>query len=80
MSVQAGLNEELKEKLRALKKEFETGNQQLNILETRITELRKTLLRISGAIQVLEELNGCFMSQQPESAGQKSNKAKINSQ
>lgn len=42
-------------RLAELKREYETGQNQLAALETRAEELRATMLRISGAIQVLEE-------------------------
>lgn len=44
------------EKLNDLKKELERGQQQMALLDQRRHELRDTMLRISGAIQVLEEL------------------------
>lgn len=43
-------------RLTELRQELSTGQEQLANLEHRATELRQTLLRISGAIQVLEEL------------------------
>ena len=46
----------ISEKLNDLKKELEKGQQQMALLDQRRQELRDTLLRISGAIQVLEEL------------------------
>lgn len=38
-----------------LKAEFEKGQKQLQDLEAQATTMRQTLLRISGAIQVIEE-------------------------
>ncbi|HMV49835.1 MAG TPA: hypothetical protein PLD20_07365 [Blastocatellia bacterium] len=49
------MQEQLRNRLAELKAEFEKGQQQLQDLETQATGLRQTLLRISGAIQVLEE-------------------------
>ncbi|HXI24690.1 MAG TPA: hypothetical protein VNG71_12565 [Pyrinomonadaceae bacterium] len=49
------MQEQLQRRLEELKKEFETGQQRLRELETEQTYVRETLLRISGAIQVLEE-------------------------
>jgi len=43
-------------RLEELKKERESGLAQLSHLEQRVEELKHTLLRIGGAIQVLEEL------------------------
>jgi hypothetical protein len=42
--------------LEILREEFGRGQQQLSLLEQKRGEVRDTLLRISGAIQVLEEL------------------------
>ncbi len=47
---------QLEQRLTALKQEFESGQQMLADLQNRQAELQATLLRISGAIQVLEEL------------------------
>ncbi len=50
------MQEQLEKRLAMLKQEFETGQARLREIETQETRLRETLLRISGAIQVLEEL------------------------
>lgn len=42
-------------RLKELRSEFESGQKALAELENRQANLRNTLLRISGAIQVLEE-------------------------
>ena len=53
------MKEQLEQRLKTLRAEFETGQKSLAELESRQASLRETLLRISGAIQVLEEeLNG----------------------
>ena len=39
-----------------LQREFEAGQARLRDAELEVTRLRETLLRISGAIQVLQEL------------------------
>ena len=49
------MKEELQNRLAALTAEFETGPQRLGEVENQAASLRQTLLRISGAIQVLEE-------------------------
>jgi predicted nuclease with TOPRIM domain len=49
------LREQLQARLEELKREFETGQERLRELEMQEAQLRQTLLRISGAIQVLEE-------------------------
>jgi uncharacterized coiled-coil protein SlyX len=50
------VKEQLEERLQTLQAEFKTGQTMLAELEGRCTEVRTTLVRISGAIQVLEEL------------------------
>jgi predicted nuclease with TOPRIM domain len=50
------MRHELQNRLGVLKKEFETGQTRLRELASQESILRETLLRISGAIQVLEEL------------------------
>ena len=49
------MEEQLQKRLEQLKKDFETGQARLRELETEQAYVRETLLRISGAIQVLEE-------------------------
>lgn len=49
------MTEQLKQRLNDLKVEFEKGQQRLQELDAEATSLRNTLMRISGAIQVLEE-------------------------
>jgi predicted nuclease with TOPRIM domain len=48
-------NEQILNRLASLKKEFEAGQARLRELETEQAYVRETMLRISGAIQVLEE-------------------------
>lgn len=43
-------------RIEALRKEMEVGQHRMNDLERQLAQLRDTMLRISGAIQVLEEL------------------------
>ena len=49
------MREQLAQRLKDLKAEFESGQKMLADLETQQARLRDTLLRISGAIQVIEE-------------------------
>ncbi len=49
------MREQLEKRLQELSDEYESGAEMLVDLETREANLRETLLRISGAIQVLEE-------------------------
>jgi prefoldin subunit 5 len=58
----------MNERPAALKKELEKGQHQMALLDQRRQELRDTILRISGAIQVLEELQA--QSGQAERDGQ----------
>lgn len=44
------------QRLKELRAEFESGQKMMADLESKQANLRDTLLRISGAIQVLEEL------------------------
>ena len=50
------MKDRLEARLKELKTEFEAGQRVLADLEVQQTQTQKTLLRISGAIQVLEEL------------------------
>jgi hypothetical protein len=50
------MREQIKSRLDALRSELETGEAEYQQLQARETHLRETLLRISGAVQVLEEL------------------------
>jgi len=49
------MKQKLEQRLKELRTEFESGQKTLAELETKQMNLRNTLLRISGAIQVLEE-------------------------
>jgi len=49
------MQKHLNQRLQSLKTEYETGQKMLADLEGKQANLRDTLLRISGAIQVLEE-------------------------
>jgi hypothetical protein len=49
------VKKQLEKRLAQLKAEFESGQRVMAELETKQANLRDTLLRISGAIQILEE-------------------------
>ncbi len=50
------MREKIQHRLEELKKEFEKGQSRLRELQMQQSQLHETLLRIGGAIQVLEEL------------------------
>jgi predicted nuclease with TOPRIM domain len=52
------MKEQLQKRLQELRSEYEAGQKMLADLEAQQTNLRGTLLRISGAMQVLEEVLG----------------------
>ncbi len=56
---------QLEQRLSALRSEFESGQKMLAEYHVKQTDLRETLWRISGAIQVLEEL---MQDEEPEGA------------
>lgn len=61
------IQEQLQQRIQSLKIEYETGQKMLADLEAKQANLRDTLLRISGAIQVLEEtLNESLEEPAPE--------------
>ena len=49
------MRERIEQRLEQLKSEYESGQKMLAETEAKAAQLRDTLLRISGAIQVLEE-------------------------
>jgi uncharacterized coiled-coil protein SlyX len=49
------MEQRLQQRLQQLKSEFESGQKVLADLDAKQIEVRNTLLRIQGAIQVLEE-------------------------
>ncbi|AOW99222.1 hypothetical protein BJP34_06915 [Moorena producens PAL-8-15-08-1] len=49
------MKEQLEKRLQQLKAEYESGQKVLAELETKQANVKETLLRIAGAIQVLEE-------------------------
>lgn len=52
------MKEKLEERLQELRMEFESGQKMLADLDAQRNNVQQTVLRISGAIQVLEELLG----------------------
>ena len=50
------MREQIKNRIQALRAEYRSGQEMLSELEVRQAGLKLTLARISGAIQVLEEL------------------------
>lgn len=60
------MQDKIQQRLTELKSEFAKGQHQLEELENQAAALRNTLLRISGAIQVLEEL---VQTSSPETNG-----------
>lgn len=73
------MRDRLQTRLGELKKEFTTGQARLQELEKQQMYLRETMLRISGAIQVLEELlanegsveqNGAYSGEKQPVSGQ----------
>jgi hypothetical protein len=50
------MQDRLSERLDTLRREYEAGQSMLAELEAKQLDLRETLLRIAGAIQVIEEL------------------------
>lgn len=51
------MKQQLELRLKELRDQFESGQKMMADLESKQANLRDTLLRISGAIQVLEELS-----------------------
>jgi predicted nuclease with TOPRIM domain len=49
------MRDHIKQRIGELKKDYEAGEARLAALDREAAQLRQTLLRISGAIQVLEE-------------------------
>jgi prefoldin subunit 5 len=64
------LKTEIETRLKELKEEYQKGQGQLVALEQETAEVRNTMLRISGAIQVLEELLGKKISENSIPANQ----------
>jgi hypothetical protein len=65
----SAVKDQLQARLAELKREYQLGEGQLGELTRRETALRETLLRIAGAIQVLEELLAGAAGEPPGPAG-----------
>lgn len=50
------MNDKLKQRLDALKSEYDAGQKMLTELDTRRQEISRMMLRIEGAMQVIQEL------------------------
>lgn len=59
------MRDEMARRLEALKQEFERGQEKLRDIVRQESALRETMLRISGAMQVLEELLAADAATQP---------------
>ena len=59
------MSEQINQRLAELNQQFEQGNARLIRMERERTELRETLFRIQGAIQVLKEMSGQDNQQNP---------------
>lgn len=71
MAQTAPLRQRLEQRLKVLQAEFETGQKMLADLEAQRASLRDTMLRLAGAISVLqEELDVTPGDNQPEPAGE----------
>jgi predicted nuclease with TOPRIM domain len=64
------MKQQLEQRLNELRAEFESGQKMMADLESKQANLRDTLLRISGAIQVLEEVLAEESGQEPDKTGQ----------
>jgi predicted RNase H-like nuclease (RuvC/YqgF family) len=50
------MHDQVQVRIEALRKEMEVGQQRMQDLERQLAQVRDTMLRISGAVQVLEEI------------------------
>lgn len=63
------MKKELTTRLEVLKTEYQKGQERLAELEQETTTIRAAMLRISGAVQVLEELIAAPAAPIPEKNG-----------
>lgn len=59
------MREKIEERRAELQREFTTGQQALMQMDQQRAEMRQTLLRISGAIQMCDELLNTAPAEQP---------------
>ena len=59
------MTDQVRARLAELHREYETGQRRLQELMAQEVAVRETMLRISGAIQVLEELTGQSPAAEP---------------
>jgi len=71
------MQEQLTNRLRELKAEFEAGQAKLAEIEGQANNLRSIILRISGAIQVLEEELAKANGVEPSANTHRENKAAL---
>lgn len=64
------MSEVIQARLKELRDELAAGEEQMEAIERRRMQLRDTMLRISGAIQVLEELSTSSTQEAAETEAQ----------
>ncbi len=69
------MEDQVKARLAQLRDEFEKGQAMLRETELKQAQLAETLMRISGAIQVLEELTGERPAEPPAANGDRADSA-----
>jgi hypothetical protein len=69
------MRQQIEARLNELKREYDKGETQLHQLECQLTSLRETVLRINGAIRVLEELLSSSAVGKPIEEASQSNSA-----
>lgn len=63
------MKEQIEQRLQQLQQEFESGQQMLAELQNKQADLQQTLLRISGAVQVLQEMLQAKAEEEPNVNG-----------
>jgi prefoldin subunit 5 len=64
------MKEQLQQRIEQLTEEYRSGEKMLADLDQRRAELQATMLRISGALQVLQELVGPTVADEAEPASE----------